>query len=304
MRPAANVAAQLGDTTQTKVFVGGLAWETHKDTMSNYFQQFGEILEAVVITDKATGRSKGYGFVTFRDADAAMRACIDPTPVIDGRRANCNLASLGVQRSKPSTPKNGGGRNIRVIGGFHHQTAIGTAFTSAATFPHYSIQQGIPYNLYGATMGCMEEQAHNISCMDLGTMDLSQAVLHPLITTPISASMRGRLEEQQATPQPDRVAAVVPMVFTIPTNTNTNTNTSSSIHQSTQLPFFPHIMAPLFLLPPQILFNQERFLHENGICMSILHLNSGLTFKGQVGPSYLSLFFSTGKAKQDKKKSF
>ncbi|CAA0837708.1 RNA-binding (RRM/RBD/RNP motifs) family protein [Striga hermonthica] len=151
MRPAANVAAQLGDTTQTKVFVGGLAWETHKDTMSNYFQQFGEILEAVVITDKATGRSKGYGFVTFREADAAMRACIDPTPVIDGRRANCNLASLGVQRSKPSTPKNGGGggRNIRVIGGFHHQAAIGAAFTSAATFPHYSIQQGIPYNLYG-----------------------------------------------------------------------------------------------------------------------------------------------------------
>lgn len=36
-----------------------------------------------------------------------MRACVDATPVIDGRRANCNLASLGVQRSKPSTPKHG-----------------------------------------------------------------------------------------------------------------------------------------------------------------------------------------------------
>ena len=36
-----------------------------------------------------------------------MRACVDAAPVIDGRRANCNLASLGVQRSKPSTPKNG-----------------------------------------------------------------------------------------------------------------------------------------------------------------------------------------------------
>ncbi|XP_039138448.1 probable RNA-binding protein ARP1 [Dioscorea cayenensis subsp. rotundata] len=59
------------------------------------FAQFGEILEAVVITDKHTGRSKGYGFVTFKDADAATRACHDSTPVIDGRRANCNLASLG-----------------------------------------------------------------------------------------------------------------------------------------------------------------------------------------------------------------
>lgn len=62
MTPA-NVAAQFGDTTYTKVFVGGLAWETQKDTMNKYFEQFGEILEAVVITDKTTGRSKGYGFV-------------------------------------------------------------------------------------------------------------------------------------------------------------------------------------------------------------------------------------------------
>ncbi|MCI08271.1 RNA-binding protein, partial [Trifolium medium] len=45
--------------------------------------------------------------VTFREPDAAMRACVDAAPIIDGRRANCNLASLGVQRSKPSTPKHG-----------------------------------------------------------------------------------------------------------------------------------------------------------------------------------------------------
>lgn len=65
MTAAANVGGggQFGDTTYTKVFVGGLAWETQKDTMKKYFEQFGEILEAVVITDKTTGRSKGYGFV-------------------------------------------------------------------------------------------------------------------------------------------------------------------------------------------------------------------------------------------------
>lgn len=53
----------LIDTTYTKIFVGGLAWETQRDTMRRYFEQFGEIQEAVVITDKNTGRSKGYGFV-------------------------------------------------------------------------------------------------------------------------------------------------------------------------------------------------------------------------------------------------
>ncbi|KAM3303583.1 RNA-binding protein 24-B [Capsicum chacoense] len=146
-------SAQFGDTTYTKLFVGGLAWETQKETMKKYFEQFGDILEAVVITDKATGRSKGYGFVTFREAEAAMRACVDAAPVIDGRRANCNLASMGVQRSKPSTPKHGGGRNFRTMSGFHGgfpvAGGLGTTFPSAATFPHYAIQQGIPYNLYG-----------------------------------------------------------------------------------------------------------------------------------------------------------
>lgn len=54
----------FGDTTYTKVFVGGLAWETQNETLRLHFEQFGEILEAVVITDKNTGRSKGYGFVS------------------------------------------------------------------------------------------------------------------------------------------------------------------------------------------------------------------------------------------------
>ncbi|XP_074558810.1 uncharacterized protein LOC141814764 [Curcuma longa] len=89
----------FGDTTYTKVFVGGLAWETKSETLRRHFEQFGEILEAVVITDKNTGRSKGYGFVTFRDPESAKRACADPSPVIDGRRANCNLASVGRPQS-------------------------------------------------------------------------------------------------------------------------------------------------------------------------------------------------------------
>lgn len=55
--------SQFGDTTLTKVFVGGLAWETPTEEMRRYFEQFGEILEAVIITDKASGKSKGYGFV-------------------------------------------------------------------------------------------------------------------------------------------------------------------------------------------------------------------------------------------------
>lgn len=59
-----NNIGQFGDTTLTKVFVGGLAWETPKEAMREHFEKYGEILEAVIISDKVTGRSKGYGFVS------------------------------------------------------------------------------------------------------------------------------------------------------------------------------------------------------------------------------------------------
>lgn len=146
------MGGQFGDTTYTKVFVGGLAWETQRETMKKYFEQFGEILEAVVISDKNTGRSKGYGFVTFREPEAAMKACVDSSPVIDGRRANCNLASLGVQRSRPTTPQHGGSRSFRAMKSFQAglQGGMGAAaFASAATFPHYAAHQGFPYSVYG-----------------------------------------------------------------------------------------------------------------------------------------------------------
>ncbi|THU47257.1 hypothetical protein C4D60_Mb09t13600 [Musa balbisiana] len=97
--------SRFGDTTLTKVFVGGLAWETPTEELRRYFEQFGEILEAVIITDKFTGRSKGYGFVTFREPESARRSVADPNPVIGGRRANCNIAALG--RPRPPSPRLG-----------------------------------------------------------------------------------------------------------------------------------------------------------------------------------------------------
>ncbi|KAJ1287152.1 hypothetical protein BS78_03G408400 [Paspalum vaginatum] len=153
-------AGPFGDTTFTKVFVGGLAWETHKEGMRAYFDQFGDILEAVVITDKNTGRSKGYGFVTFREPEAALRACIDPYPVIDGRRANCNLAYLGVNKSKtapvppylqlqPYAHVFAGG-NVRAMKSTI-QTTAGAGGANLMSFlpADHGIQQGIPtYNVY------------------------------------------------------------------------------------------------------------------------------------------------------------
>uniref|UniRef100_A0A8C3G726 RNA binding motif protein 38 n=1 Tax=Cyclopterus lumpus TaxID=8103 RepID=A0A8C3G726_CYCLU len=85
------------DTTFTKIFVGGLPYHTTDASLRKYFEAFGDIDEAVVITDRQTGKSRGYGFVTMTDRGAAERACKDPNPIIDGRKANVNLAYLGAK---------------------------------------------------------------------------------------------------------------------------------------------------------------------------------------------------------------
>ncbi|KAJ0988115.1 hypothetical protein J5N97_006471 [Dioscorea zingiberensis] len=141
-------SSPFGDTTFTKVFVGGLAWETNSDALRHHFEPFGDILEAVVISDKHTGRSKGYGFVTFRDPESARRACADPSPIIDGRRANCNLASLG--RPRPAPPH----AQPRPTGHYGsvpvpREASVGSSIYNQ-TVP-YSYQQGFSYPPYGYT---------------------------------------------------------------------------------------------------------------------------------------------------------
>ncbi|KAL5971094.1 RNA-binding protein 38 [Taenia solium] len=88
------------DTTFTKIFVGGLPYHTTDASLRNFFERFGEIEEAVVITDRQTGKSRGYGFVTMARYEDAINAIMDPNPCIDGRKANVNLAVLG---AKPRT---------------------------------------------------------------------------------------------------------------------------------------------------------------------------------------------------------
>ena len=78
-------------------FVGGLPYHTSDATLHSYFEQLGELDEAVVITDRQTSKSRGYGFVTMKDRQGAERACKDPNPILDGRKANVNLAYLGAK---------------------------------------------------------------------------------------------------------------------------------------------------------------------------------------------------------------
>lgn len=77
----------------TKLFVGGLSWSTSSDGLLQAFETFGVIIESKVILDRETGRSRGFGFVTFENADDAARAIEGLNDhEVDGRQIRVNEA--------------------------------------------------------------------------------------------------------------------------------------------------------------------------------------------------------------------
>lgn len=76
-----------------KVYVGNLSWGIRNDKLQEIFSEFGEVVEARVITDRVTRRSKGFGFVTFSsDEDAAKAISAMDGKEIEGRALKVNEA--------------------------------------------------------------------------------------------------------------------------------------------------------------------------------------------------------------------
>jgi len=82
------------DKKWCKLFVHGLSFQTSKETLQKEYSQYGNVKEAVVLVDKK-GASKGYGFVTFENAEQALKAAKEPKKRIDSRMTHCNLAFKG-----------------------------------------------------------------------------------------------------------------------------------------------------------------------------------------------------------------
>lgn len=76
-----------------KLFVGGLSWNTDDTLLRQSFERFGSVSDAKVILDRETGRSRGFGFVTFDDDEAAHSAISEMDGSnLDGRDIRVNEA--------------------------------------------------------------------------------------------------------------------------------------------------------------------------------------------------------------------
>lgn len=76
-----------------KLFVGSLAWATTDDSLKAHFETIAPVVSARVVTDRETGRSRGFGFVEFESDDEAKKA-IDQLndSELDGRNITVNEA--------------------------------------------------------------------------------------------------------------------------------------------------------------------------------------------------------------------
>jgi len=98
-----------------KLFVGSLSWNTTDRDLTDAFARFGEITEAKVITDRDSGRSRGFGFVTFEDGAAADKAIAEMNGTqLDGREITVNEAQ---DKRRDGGGGGGGGRGGRGGGG-------------------------------------------------------------------------------------------------------------------------------------------------------------------------------------------
>jgi len=76
-----------------KVYVGNLPFTVEDAALEKLFSSYGEIEEVIVIKDKFSGRSKGFGFVTFKDDEGAKKAISEMSDKeIEGRKLKVNEA--------------------------------------------------------------------------------------------------------------------------------------------------------------------------------------------------------------------
>uniref|UniRef100_A0A5B7B2D3 RRM domain-containing protein n=1 Tax=Davidia involucrata TaxID=16924 RepID=A0A5B7B2D3_DAVIN len=107
------------DSDQGKLFIGGISWDTTEEILKDYFGQYGEVLQTVVMREKLTNKPRGFGFVVFADPSILDRV-LQEDHIIDNRTVEAKRALSREEQQTSSRAGNtnsarnfGGGGNFR-----------------------------------------------------------------------------------------------------------------------------------------------------------------------------------------------
>eukprot|EP01089_Gocevia_fonbrunei_P019212 TRINITY_DN672_c0_g1_i2.p1 TRINITY_DN672_c0_g1~~TRINITY_DN672_c0_g1_i2.p1 ORF type:complete len:245 (-),score=54.92 TRINITY_DN672_c0_g1_i2:231-965(-) len=141
--------------THNRVFVGGISWKADETSLKNYFETFGPVIECKIIMDRVTGCSKGYGFVTFADAETSATVKKQSNLYFLGKMMNVGDAYRKIENGTPTpgVPMTGAGQTNRINvqayrqpGAYNQQAALhNQAYVNPAAYT----QQGYGYAQYG-----------------------------------------------------------------------------------------------------------------------------------------------------------
>ncbi|OQW48890.1 MAG: RNA-binding protein [Proteobacteria bacterium SG_bin7] len=96
-----------------KLYVGQLPYSVDSDALGNHFSAVGQVVSAKVITDRDSGRSKGFGFVEMQSEEEAQKAIEQ----LNGKDFNGRNINVSVAKPQESRPRGGGGGGRGGFGG-------------------------------------------------------------------------------------------------------------------------------------------------------------------------------------------
>ncbi|CAN6291992.1 unnamed protein product [Urochloa humidicola] len=97
-----------------RCFVGGLAWATNNESLQQAFASYGDVLDSKVITDRETGRSRGFGFVTF----SSEQSMLDAIEAMNGKELDGRNITVNQAQSRSGGGGGGGGYGGGRQGGY------------------------------------------------------------------------------------------------------------------------------------------------------------------------------------------
>ncbi len=97
----------------TKLFVGNLSYNTTENDLQDAFAAHGSVVEAILMMDRMSGRSRGFGFVTMASPDEAQKAI----EAMNGAQLDGRPLTVNVARPREDRPPGGGRREYRGGGG-------------------------------------------------------------------------------------------------------------------------------------------------------------------------------------------
>jgi RNA recognition motif-containing protein len=90
---------------EMNIYVSNLSFNVQDEDLKGFFEEYGEVSSAKVITDKFTGRSRGFGFVEMSDDAAAQKAIQE----LDGATVEGRAIKVSEAKPREQRPNNGGG---------------------------------------------------------------------------------------------------------------------------------------------------------------------------------------------------